>query len=248
MDCHETIRLVDPYVDDELGASETAALRDHLSSCAACARLVSDREGLRRLLQGIPYHTAPARVRTAIAERQQRHEQQRIRARTSRATLAWAAAVVLAVSVGGLAGIRSLQQRRATATLAEAFVDRHIDALASERLFAVRSSDQHTVKPWFLGKLDFTPPVTDLASAGFPLAGGRIDEIGGQRAAVLVYMRRQHPISVYIWPAGRDQARPDVRSIRGFHVRHWEAQDMSFWVVSDVNDADLDEFTRDLRQ
>jgi anti-sigma factor RsiW len=242
VDCHETGRLIDPFVDDELGVADAAALREHLHTCTGCARLVADREALRRLLQRIPYHTAPPRVRALAA----RHQQQQHRARTARVMLARAAAVVLAISVGGGLWARWFQARREAAALAEAFVNRHIDALASERLFAVRSSDQHTVKPWFLGKLDFTPPVTDLAADGFPLAGGRIEEVGGQRAAVLVYMRRQHPISVFIWPEGRDRARAGFESIRGFHVRHWTAQAMSFWAVSDLNDAELNAFADDL--
>ena len=118
---------------------------------------------------------------------------------------------------------------------------------ARAHLFDVRSSDQHTVKPWFLGKLDFSPPVEDLSSIGFSLVGGRLDHVGGQPVAALVYQRRLHPISVYIWPAADRTAASDTRSIRGFQVRHWIRNGMSFWAVSDLNDAELSEFVRALQ-
>jgi anti-sigma factor RsiW len=122
-----------------------------------------------------------------------------------------------------------------------------VRALRDARLFDVRSSDQHTVKPWFLGKLDFSPPVEDLASIGFPLVGGRLDRVRGQPVATLVYQRRLHPISLSIWPATDDAASDDARTVRGFQVRHWTRNGMAFWAVSDVNDAELDEFVRGLR-
>ena len=126
--------------------------------------------------------------------------------------------------------------------MAEAVVARHVEALAGPTLIQVASSDQHTVKPWFQGKLDFSPPVPDLTSAGFALVGGRIDRIGGRSAAVLVYARRLHIIHVFVWPA-RDDVRPtDARTIRGFHERHWITGDLSVWAVSDVNDDDLNTF------
>jgi anti-sigma factor RsiW len=111
----------------------------------------------------------------------------------------------------------------------------------------VRSSDQHTVKPWFLGKLDFSPPVADLSSIGFPLIGARIDHVAGQPVAALVYQRRLHPINVFIRPAPDQTAVRDARTIRGFQVRHWMRNGMSFWAVSDLNEAELDEFVRALQ-
>ena len=118
-----------------------------------------------------------------------------------------------------------------------------------EHLFDVRSTDQHTVKPWFLGKLDFSPPVNDLARAGFPLTGGRLDYVAGRTVAALVYMRGQHTINVFVWPDASSASRASAaRTIRGFHVRHWALAGMSYWAVSDVNDADLEQFVHALQQ
>ena len=112
----------------------------------------------------------------------------------------------------------------------------------------VRSTDQHTVKPWFLGKLDFSPPVVDLASLGYPLAGGRVDYLDGRPVAALVYQHRQHAINVFVAPVGdRTILTEDIRSIRGFHVHHWRRDDLAFWAVSDLKDDELTEFVRALR-
>jgi len=133
--------------------------------------------------------------------------------------------------------------------VAQEVVSSHVRALMGEHLFDVRSTDQHTVKPWFLGKLDFSPPVNDLAQAGFPLTGGRLDYVAGRPVAALVYMRGQHTINLFVWPEASDAIRSsDAQAIRGFHVRHWTDGSMSYWAVSDVNDADLDQFVHALQQ
>ena len=128
-----------------------------------------------------------------------------------------------------------------------AIVDSHVRSLMGEHLYDVRSTDQHTVKPWFLGKIDFSPPVVDLAASGYPLVGGRLDYLTGRTAAALVYMRAQHTINVFIWPDSSTSGAVESRSIRGFHVRHWTQAGMSFWVVSDLNDTELDAFVKGLR-
>jgi anti-sigma factor RsiW len=241
--CLEAGRVLDAYVDDELGRAESAAFQAHLASCPACGRLLAGRESLGRLVRRLPYYPAPQHLRTKISG-----VSRRPRFKTS--LLAWAAAVVLAASLGGSAGIARFASARhaaqTTASVADEVVADHVRVLGEGHLFDVRSSDRHTVKPWFLGKLDFSPPVEDLSPIGFQLIGGRLDHIAGRPVAALVYQRRLHPISVFIRPAPDQTTASDARSIRGFQVRHWTRHAMSFWAVSDLNDTELDEFVRAL--
>jgi anti-sigma factor RsiW len=151
--------------------------------------------------------------------------------------------VTIAVTISGAAGFRARQTAQATGVLAENVVDQHVSALTRDHLFDVRSSNEHTVKPWYQGKLDFSPPVADLTSAGFPLIGGRLDSIAGQPAAALVYQRREHVINVFVLRSAGRTTTEDARSIRGFHERHWVQADLSLWAVSDLNDQELGDFT-----
>ena len=237
MNCHEAGRLLDAYVDGELGVTEAATVVGHLEGCAACRARLASLESLGRLVRSVPYHAAPDRLRAAVGRVPKR-------ARISTATLAWAAVVTLAVALGGAAGFRARQESRASLVLAEEIVNRHVSALKSNRLFDVGSSSQHTVKPWFQGKLDFSPPVADLATAGFPLLGGRVDVIAGRPVAALVYQRRAHIIEVFVWPAADRAAFSGARSIRGFQEQRWMQADLSLCAVSDLGDQELREFVK----
>jgi len=243
--CPEVERVLDAYGDDELAAADAAEVRAHLEGCPACRKRVAERAALGRLIRRAPYYPAPDRLRAVVAttRRPVRFTPQR---------LAWAAVVILAVSLGGATAVRTVRARQtasATDALAQDVVAGHVRALTGAHLFDVQSSDQHTVKPWFQGKLDFSPPVDDLAPLGFPLVGGRLDQLGGHPVAALVYQRRQHVINVFVWPASDIAAAPaDARAIRGFQMRHWTRNGMAFWAVSDLNDAELDQFAGALKR
>ena len=247
MDCREVEGLLDAYQDGELEPAVSASVRDHAYACAGCRQRLANLESISRMVRRAPYYQAPDALRARL-----------MHARTPSTApshlLAWAAAVVMVASLAGsILFVRS--SARGTRTfdpvdaVAQEVVSSHVRALMGEHLFDVRSTDQHTVKPWFLGKLDFSPPVNDLAQAGFPLTGGRLDYVAGRPVAALVYTRGQHTINVFVWPDASDAVRSsDARALRGFHVRHWTQGGMSFWAVSDVNDADLDQFVRALQQ
>jgi anti-sigma factor RsiW len=247
LNCHEVGRSLDPYVDDELESDESADVGRHLDTCATCRHRLAERESLGRLVRSAPYYPASDRLRTAVAAATVRTPPWRLTPRL----MAWAAVVILAASIGSDAIVRTVASRHAleaTASVAEEVVDSHVRALMGDHLFDVASSDQHTVKPWFLGKLDFSPPVEDLTAAGFPLIGGRLDYIAGRPAAALIYQRRRHAINLFIWPGSDGAAPKDARSIRGFQVRHWIHDGMTFWAVSDLNGAELDQLAQALQR
>jgi anti-sigma factor (TIGR02949 family) len=247
VDCHEVEGVLGAYLDGELESAVSTSVRDHADVCAACRQQLASLESLGRLVRRAPYYQAPEALRARLTQARPRS-----RARSHLLASA-AAAVVVASLTGSMFFVRS--STRATRTVepvdavAQEVVSSHVRALMGEHLFDVRSTDQHTVKPWFLGKLDFSPPVADLAQAGFPLTGGRLDYVAGHPVAALVYTRGQHTINVFVWPEGSDAIRSsEARSIRGFHVRHWTRGGMAYWAVSDFNDADLDLFVRALQQ
>jgi anti-sigma factor RsiW len=129
--------------------------------------------------------------------------------------------------------------------LPEAVVSDHIRALQPGHLMDVVSTDQHTVKPWFDGRLDFAPPVKDFKAEGFPLAGGRLDYLAERPVAALIYQRRQHLIDLYVWPDdGRPGHGPESGSRSGYNFMHWSDGGMSFWAVSDLGAGELEDFVR----
>jgi len=138
--------------------------------------------------------------------------------------------------------LAQLRPRSFQTDLAENVLSDHIRSLIGTRLVDVPSSDQHTVKPWFAGKLDFSPEVKDLEAQGFPLVGGRIEYLAGRRVAALVYHRRQHVITLFIWPDASSSGADAGISRNGYNLLHWTAGPMTYWAVSDVSTSDLEKF------
>jgi anti-sigma factor RsiW len=160
----------------------------------------------------------------------------------------WLTTATTSVATACLALLLSLSLTRPSAEqrLTQEIVSSNIRSLMADHMLDVVSTDQHTVKPWFNGKLDFSPPVKDLKAQEFPLIGGRLDYIGGRSVAALVFHRNKHVINLFIWPVNEKDSKPAVAaSIQGYNVIHWTNTGMTFWTVSDLNEKELMEFVQD---
>lgn len=244
MKCPAAKELIEAYVDGELDATQRAEVRGHLEGCISCAEthwhLVEMRTNLRK---EAPYYEAPPHLRERVF-RSLRNEARRTFARRSVPWnwMALAASMLLAVSATW--NVQMLRSRQsAPDRIASEIVSSHVRSLVGEHLLDVPSTDQHTVKPWFNGKVDFSPSVKDLASEGYPLIGGRIEYIDEKAVAVLVYQHRKHVINVFTWPEASGSG-PEELQRRGYNLIKWTNAGMLYWAVSDLNVVDLREFVR----
>ena len=245
MRCPETQTLIHGYVDGELDLMKCLEIEQHLESCPACAQSHAGLQAVRAAVQNSSlYVQAPPglakRVRLSLRLASHANRNPRL---SPRRLLAVAASLAL-VSAAGWGLVRAISVRSADVFLTQELVASHVRSqmLPSHR-FDVASSDAHTVKPWFEGKLDFSPPVKDLVAEGFPLAGGRLDYLHGRAVAALVYQRRKHSINLFIWPSSPgDEAAPKKATRQGFHVLQWTRSGMTFCAVSDLNEGELQEF------
>jgi len=253
MTCDDVEHLAGAYVDGDLELERALALEAHVAGCAACAGRLEQTRALARTLQAAPYFRAPAGLaerlratKTPAAAPESTRQPDVLRTRPRRAWPWLATAASFAVVSLAVAG---MMYRRAAAdeALMQAVIEGHVRSLMASHLTDVESSDRHTVKPWFAGKIDFSPAVVDLAAEGFPLSGGRLDYIDHHAAAALIYKRREHVINVFIWPgAGGSPAHTTRSDARGYHVISWTDGGMAVWVVSDLAIDELDVFARKL--
>jgi anti-sigma factor RsiW len=250
MNCEEIQKLLDGYVDSELDLVNHLQIEQHLGECSECTVAHENLVTLRSALSGDEfYYSAPsdlrARIRSSLREAEPKTE--RASFWSWRWTPVFASLLVLAaVAVMLLTFVRP--SRSNDELLAQEFVSAHIRSMMVENhLKDVQSTDQHTVKPWFDGKLDFAPPVVDLAAQGFPLTGGRLDYADGHPVAALVYGRRQHVINLFIYPTPAADSQNKVLEHQGYNVIHWNRSGMTFWAVSDVNVGELQTFATALQ-
>ena len=250
--CRDSKKLLGAYVDNELDVVQSAALEEHLAGCADCQAFVEDQQAVKGLLQqGNFRFSVPAGFYEQIKKSLGPGPAQKVRFWPATPAWAWklttgfatAAALALAIALGV---VLHQQSNTGQAFAQNEVVDNHIRSLLMNHLADVDSTDQHTVKPWFNGKLSFSPKVTDFSDKGFPLIGGRLDTMEGETVAALVYKRRQHVINVFTCPH-TDAIAPASSEQRGYHIVHWADGGMEYWVISDVNAGELQQFADLLR-
>jgi len=259
VNCDEARPLIDGYADGELDVVRAMDVERHIRDCQACGRAFQCLRGLRESVGRAPlYRRAPAalerRVRAAV-----RAEAGLAAAKPGgpRPAPAWrrpalaAAAVLLVIALTAAVAWRVARgpaEGAAEQALAREVVAGHVRSLLAEHLLDVPSSDRHTVRPWFNGRLDFAPDVRDFAADGYALAGGRLDYVDGRPVAALVYRHGRHPINLFVWPAADSAVGPErLSTVNGYHVAHWADKGMTYWAVSDAGEEELREFVRLVR-
>lgn len=249
MNCQEAQHLLHGYLDGELDLLGSLQIEEHISACPSCARDYQNQQALTEAMrEGSLYFDAPAnlqkRVRSLVREENKRERGQ------STWSWRWLAAGASLALLAIVIGVLVLGQSGANTDelLAQEVISSHVRSLMANHLMDIENSNQHVVKPWFDGKLDYSPTVMDLATQGFPLVGGRLDYIGNRPVAALVYQRRQHFINLFIWPAAGESNGKNKMAVRqGYNLIHWNHSGMTYWAVSDLNISELQEFAQDLQ-
>jgi anti-sigma factor RsiW len=246
MDCKTAQTLIAGYLDQELDPVRSLEIEEHLHGCVACSKVYENHQVLSKGLRtGSVYFKAP----TDLQQRVQRSVRQAANAESRPRWPSWSwvrmAAPMAAAALVLLTLMPFLRGPSPEDILTQEVISSHIRSLMANHLADVPSSDQHTVKPWFNGKLDFSPPVVDLASQGFPLIGGRLDYLNNRPVAALVYQRAKHLVNVFVWPSSESSdAGMKTETRQGYHVYHWTRSGMTYWVVSDLEENQLQEFVQ----
>jgi len=240
MTCNEIHPLLHAYVDSELDLMPSLEVDRHLKNCAACTALKRSLESLRSNLRNSDLaYRAPETLRARIQKSIANESKEEAPRSNSRPWL-WQ---LLALGSLGFAVVTLMLQPAPSDRdrIVDEAISSHVRSLMAGHLMDVVSTDQHTVKPWFNGKIDFAPDVKDFASQGFPLVGGRLDYLDNQTVVALIYRRNQHTINVFIWPA-KKQVPSSTETRRGYTIINREINALHYCIVSDLNGKELEEF------
>jgi anti-sigma factor (TIGR02949 family) len=238
MTCDQARQLLHAYLDGELDLPAALQLEQHLVDCPACTReLEAAQAASSAVSQTAVYHRAPMELRDRVKQSMSKQmRDDRWGALWKRPLVLSGIAATLLLFIGSAVLLFPTFSSRGPV---DEVLASHLRSLEASHLLDVESTDQHTVKPWFAGKLNFSPPVIDLAAEGFPLVGGRLDYLDHKQIAALVYRRNKHVINVLIWPG---QTESTVESKQGFNLIRFECNGMICWAVSDLNVGELTQF------
>lgn len=260
MQCEEARDCLGPLIDGELFGDARREVDAHIEGCHGCARELADIQRLRRQVAALRAPAPPGlagRLRGALVAADARNgaTPRAPAMRSFRATgfalgerlrdgwrpaMRLAAVLLVASVLSAAATWFLLSGAEDRAALERDVLSAHVRSLLQEQPVQVASSDSHTVKPWFAGRVEFSPAVTDLAANGFPLIGGRLDYVAGRRVAALVYRRRLHLVTVFMWPsAGGEETQPTDLKINGYNLLTWSKGGMTYWAASDLNASEL---------
>jgi len=234
MDCPTCEAMVDAYLDGELSAADSAAFEQALDVCPDCRKRLGAGRTMSGLLRELPMEPAPDLLRARV-ERELRAIAGRPRERVRWSAMA--ASLLAALGIGWLGGSLT-----GSGPGGDELVSTYLRVASSDHAVDVASTDRHTVKPWFAGRIDYSPPVYDLTSQGFPLEGGRVDVVGGRKVSVLVYHHNQHRIALSLWPSSAADTPPKVTTRDGFAMAEWHHAGFELHAVSDIAPVEMSAF------
>jgi anti-sigma factor RsiW len=241
MNCEEAGVLLHALIDGELDAGHAREVEAHIAGCPQCAARLREFQELRKAMTPANLrYAAPAALRASIEGKLPAPRAATASRRSVIKGFAFGATATALAASGLLVMVmRTDDERRIVGEVVSA----HLRSLQAQHLTDVVSSDQHTVKPWFNGRLDVAPPVVDLTAQGFTLLGGRLDTVDAKPVAAIVYRRRVHIINLFAAPEpGSARRRAAMESLHGFNVRRWSENGINLWAVSDINADELNEF------
>jgi len=240
--CEEVQKLIDSYADGELSILQAEAVKNHLNDCPRCGADHQHLAEVSDLIRREGRFTPPPQLHAHIRERLRQFSDE---APTRTRLPQWLTFAVPSLAFGFVLawGLALVIGPISGKVVTDQLISAHVRSLMVDHLTDVSSSDQHTVKPWFNGKLDFAPPVEDFTRKGFPLIGGRLDYLDNQPVAALVYRHRQHIINLFIHSSHKKSGN-SVRIIsqRGYHVLSWNRAGLGYWAISDLNLKDIKKF------
>ncbi|WGR91300.1 anti-sigma factor [Bradyrhizobium sp. ISRA443] len=242
MTCEEAEVLLHALIDGELDAGHAREVETHIEGCAHCAALMKEYQEIRQAMAETDLHyKAPLELRRRIEKALPQPQPQ---ATPSRRSVLRGFAMGSAVSAIAATGLFAIVLRNDDEQRIEAeVVSAHLRSLQAGHLTDVVSTDQHTVKPWFNGKLDVSPPVIDLTAQGFTLIGGRLDYVNAREIGAVVYKRRQHVINLFVAQTANTERRlATMTTLQGFNIRRWSDHGLKYWAVSDIGADELTEF------
>jgi anti-sigma factor RsiW len=242
--CTEAQTLIEGYVDGELDLVRNLEIERHLGDCATCTSLHRDALELHsRIRQEVPYFRASPDLQQRVKAVTRVKQMETKRAWVPVWTWSGAIAAVVLLTIITVGLVRRAADSSRDQMITQEIVADHVRSLMANHLTDVTSTDQHTVKPWFHGKLDFAPPVDDFAAEGFPLIGGRLDYLSGRPVAALVYQRRQHPINLFVWTTeGKYAEKPTLQARQGYNIFLWTRDGMTYCAISDLAADEMQTF------
>ena len=256
MNCAESEVLLHALIDGELDAGHAHEIETHIAGCPACAEKLASFRAMRSAMGGVALkETAPAHLRTRIEQMLTPPKSVPAPAadviplrsgfRPTRRSFFGGFAVGAGLSAAVAAGlVLAIVPNNQGQEISDDLLSAHLRSLQANHLLDVVTSDQHTVKPWFNGRLEVAPPVIDLTAQGFTLLGGRLDYLAGEPVAAIVYQRRKHVINLFIARHSARLAGASSESMQGYNIRHWSENGLDLWAVSDLAGSELDEFVQ----